>query len=106
MGSSLDMLPRPPLLCQNRSVLSVQRLWTYKHIATRFLLPALRPLVLRILCLPLFVLAASVSLGAGDPKRAAQPKKKDPSKEQAVAQPVDLYVAPGVKVELLYVSEP
>ena len=61
----------------------------------------------RILCIPLFALIASILLGAGGPSPlAAQTKKKDPPKKQAVAQPEELFVAPGFKVELLYVSEP
>src|SRR5260221_1954858 len=73
----------------------------------RFPPPTPVPHVLRILCLPLFALAAAFVLAAGSPNPlAAQQKKKDPPKKQAVAQPDDLYVAPGFKVELLYVSDP
>ncbi len=61
----------------------------------------------RILCLPLFAFAAALLIGSGGPSPlAAQPKKKDAPKKQAVAQPEDLFVAPGFKVELLYVADP
>ena len=61
----------------------------------------------RILCLPLFAFAAALLLGSGGPSPlAAQPKKKEPPKKQAVAQPEDLFVAPAFKVELLYVADP
>jgi putative heme-binding domain-containing protein len=58
-----------------------------------------------ILRLAHFALAAWFLLGAGVPQAAAQKKKTLP-KKQPVTQPEDLYVAPGFKVELLYVSEP
>ncbi len=60
----------------------------------------------RIFCLPLFALAAALMPGSGNPQLAAQQKKKEPPKKQPVAQPADLYVAPGFKVDLLYVSDP
>ena len=60
----------------------------------------------RLLCLPLFALAAVLMLHHGEAELSAQPKKKDPPKKKDVAQPEDLYVAPGFKAELLYVSDP
>jgi putative heme-binding domain-containing protein len=60
--------------------------------------------VSRLLPLPLFALAAAALIGTGDPPLAAQ-NKKAPQK-QPVAAPADLFVAPGFKVDLLYVSEP
>lgn len=61
----------------------------------------------RILCLPLFTIAAALVLHGGEPQALAQQKKKkETPKKQAVALPDDLHVAPGFKVELLYVSEP
>jgi putative heme-binding domain-containing protein len=56
----------------------------------------------------LFLLAAVLAAGVGPTDTAAvaqQPKKKTRPK-QDVAQPGDLYVAPGFKVDLLYVSDP
>jgi putative heme-binding domain-containing protein len=56
----------------------------------------------------LFALALGF-LAVGDTDREAvaqQPKKKDPPKKKDVAQPADLHVAPGFKVELLYVADP
>ncbi|HEY3788646.1 MAG TPA: c-type cytochrome [Urbifossiella sp.] len=63
--------------------------------------------MLRTLGLPLFALAAAFLLSTGSPNpAAAQPKKKAPPQKQPVAQPEDLYAAPGFKIELLYVSDP
>jgi putative heme-binding domain-containing protein len=54
----------------------------------------------------LFAAALAAMLHVGEPQAAAQQKKKEPPKKQPVAQPEDLYVAPGFKAELLYVSDP
>ena len=56
----------------------------------------------------LFALAVGfvVATGVAPTPASAQPKKKDPPKKQAVAQPDELYVAPGFKVELLYTADP
>jgi putative heme-binding domain-containing protein len=62
----------------------------------------------------LFLLAAVLAAGVGPSDSAAvaqQPKKDTPKKKAApkkreVAQPHELYVAPGFKAELLYVAEP
>jgi putative heme-binding domain-containing protein len=59
----------------------------------------------------LFLLAAGlVAVGTPDAEVAAQGKKdvkkKDPPKKKDVAQPEDLHVAPGFKVDLLYVADP
>ncbi|HXD86847.1 MAG TPA: c-type cytochrome [Urbifossiella sp.] len=64
--------------------------------------------MLRKLGISLFALAAALLLGSADTNTAAAQvkKKKGPPKKQAVAEPADLYAAPGFKVELLYVSEP
>jgi putative heme-binding domain-containing protein len=77
--------------------------------------------VIRVAALSSFALAVGLALGTGPgpaelaaqqnkaqpkAKAKAQPRKKDPPKKQPVAQPDDLYVAPGFKAELLYVSEP
>ena len=64
--------------------------------------------MIRTVGVPLFVLAACLVAGTGvAPNHAsAQPKKKDPPKKQAVAQPDELYAPPGFKVELLHVSDP
>lgn len=56
-----------------------------------------------------FTLAAvlvAAGVGPSDSTATAQPKKKDPPKKREVPQPDDLHVAPGFKVELLYVAEP
>lgn len=60
----------------------------------------------RFFCLPLFAIAAVTMLHFGEAELSAQPKKKDPPKKGPVSQPADLYVAPGFKVDLLYVSDP
>lgn len=65
--------------------------------------------MLRTLGLSLFALVAALLLGSGSNNLAeaqTKKKKKDPPKKQPVAQPADLYVAPGFKVELLHVSDP
>ncbi|HYH63746.1 MAG TPA: hypothetical protein VD866_03515, partial [Urbifossiella sp.] len=57
----------------------------------------------------LFLVAALFAAGVAPNDTAAeaqQPKKKDPPKKREVAQPEDLHVAPGFKVELLYVADP
>jgi len=57
----------------------------------------------------LFLVAALLAAGVAPTDTAAeaqQPKKKDPPKKREVAQPEDLHVAPGFKVELLYVADP
>lgn len=57
----------------------------------------------------LFLAAALVAAGVGPTDTAAeaqQPKKKDAPKKRDVPQPEDLSVAPGFKVELLYVADP
>ena len=60
----------------------------------------------RLLCLPLFAVAAALVLHFGAVEVSAQQKKKEPPKKKDVAQPEDLYAPPGFKIELLYVSDP
>jgi len=62
--------------------------------------------VKRLLCLPLFAVAAALVLHFGAVEVSAQQKKKEPPKKRDVAQPEDLYAPPGFKIDLLYVSDP
>lgn len=62
----------------------------------------------------LFLVAALLAAGVAPTDTAAEaqqpkkkdPPKKDPPKKRDVPQPDELYVAPGFKVELLYVADP
>lgn len=55
----------------------------------------------------LFVALFAISGGPAEPTAfARQAKKKDAPQKKDVAQPADLYTAPGFKVELLYVADP
>ncbi|MDB5310882.1 MAG: heme-binding protein [Gemmataceae bacterium] len=68
--------------------------------------------MIRIAGVPLFALAVGLVLGTGAvPAPLAAHQKKDPPKKappvkKEVAQPGELYAAPGFQVELLHISDP
>jgi putative heme-binding domain-containing protein len=62
----------------------------------------IRPVLLTALA----AVAMAFGSAAQEPKRTSSAGKKEPPKAKPVAQPEDLYVPPGFKVELLHVSDP